>query len=48
MGGLQWMKSAFDQGTIRDHWENGIEPEKWFDPAFQDFINNEIIRSNKK
>ncbi len=47
-GWLQWMKSAFDQGTIRDHWENGIEPEKWFDPAFQDFINNEIIRSDKK
>jgi hypothetical protein len=46
-GWLQWMRNAFDQGTIRDHWESGIEPEKWFDPAFQDFINNEIIRRNK-
>jgi hypothetical protein len=46
MGWLQWMRSAFDQGTIRDHWEKGIEPEKWFDPAFRYFINNEIIRTN--
>jgi hypothetical protein len=45
-GWLQWMRSAFDQGTIRDHWEKGIEPEKWFDPAFRYFINNEIIRTN--
>ena len=46
-GWLRWMKNAFNEGTIRDHWENGIEPEKWFDPAFEDFINNEIIRKDK-
>jgi hypothetical protein len=24
-----------------------IQPEKWFDPAFQDFIDNEIIKRDK-
>jgi hypothetical protein len=43
-GWLRFMRTAFEQGTIREHWEKGIEPEKWFDPAFQDFIDNEIIK----
>lgn len=46
-GWLRWMRTAFEQGTIRNHWESGVEPEKWFDPAFQDFIDNEIIKKNK-
>lgn len=46
-GWLRWMRTAFEEGTIRDHWETGIEPEKWFDPTFQDFINNEIIKRAK-
>jgi hypothetical protein len=46
-GWLRWMRSAFEGGTIREHWETGIEPEKWFDPAFQDFIDNEIIKRGK-
>jgi hypothetical protein len=29
------MKSAFEQG---------IQVEKWFDPAFQEFINKELAR----
>jgi hypothetical protein len=45
-GWLRWMKTAFEEGTIREYWEKGIEPEKWFDPAFQDFIDKEIIRQN--
>jgi hypothetical protein len=24
-----------------------IEPEKWFDPAFQDFIDNGLIKQSK-
>lgn len=42
-GWLRWMKTTFDEGTIREYWEKSIEPEKWFDPAFQDFIDKEII-----
>jgi len=46
-GWLRWMKSAFDGGTIGEYWGKNIQPEKWFDPAFQDFINNEIIEGKK-
>ena len=48
-GWLRWMKSAFEQGTIKDIWKNKIEMEKWFDPAFQEFIDKEVIAlSNRK
>jgi hypothetical protein len=46
-GWLRWMKTAFDEGTIREYWEKSIEPEKWFDPAFQNFIDKDIIKQNK-
>ena len=46
-GWLRWIKTAFDEGTIREYWEKNIEPEKWFDPAFQNFIDNDIIKQNK-
>jgi len=46
-GWLRWMRSAFEFGTIGDYWEKAIDPKKWFDPAFQDFINNEIIKRAK-
>jgi len=47
-GWLRWMKSAFDQGMIKDIWENKIEMEKWFDPAFQDFVDKELIPLSNK
>jgi hypothetical protein len=37
------MKSAFEEGSIKDIWENNIEMEKWFDPAFQEFVDKELI-----
>jgi hypothetical protein len=40
------MKSAFEQGTISEIWKN-IEVEKWFDPAFEEFINGELIPTIK-
>jgi hypothetical protein len=43
-GWLRRMRSCFEQGKIREYWEGGLELEKWFDPAFEDFINNEIVR----
>ena len=42
-GWLRWMKSSFDQGMIKDIWKNKIEMEKWFDPAFQEFVDKELI-----
>jgi hypothetical protein len=46
-GWLRWMKSAFEEGTLSEYWEKSINPEKWFDPAFQNFIDNEIIKRKK-
>ena len=43
-GWLRRMRTCFEQGKIREYWESGLELEKWFDPAFEDFINNEIVR----
>ena len=40
-GWLRWMKSAFRHGNIREIWKNNVV-EKWFDPAFQEFINKEL------
>jgi hypothetical protein len=45
---MDWMvamdESAFRYGTISEIWKN-IEVEKWFDPAFQEFINKELAPS---
>ena len=46
-GWLRWMKSAFAEGEISEYWKKTIHPEKWFDPDFQDFIDNEIIKQKK-
>lgn len=48
IGWMRWMKSAFKHGTISDIWKTEIEMEKWFDPAFQDFINKEILIQSSK
>src|SRR5919198_2442140 len=42
-GWLRMMRTCFEQGKIREYWESGLELEKWFDPAFEDFIDNEIV-----
>ncbi len=42
-GWLRWMKSSFEQGEIMQIWQSTIEMEKWFDPAFQQFVNKELI-----
>jgi len=28
---------------IKEIWESNIEMEKWFDPAFQEFVNKELV-----
>jgi hypothetical protein len=42
------MKSALEQGTIKEIWKSKIEMEKWFDPAFQEFVNKELLPLGKK
>jgi hypothetical protein len=42
------MKSAFEQGTIKEIWKSKIEMEKWFDPAFQEFVDKELLPLGKK
>jgi hypothetical protein len=32
---------------INELWKNNIEVEKWFDPAFEEFINKELIPTIK-
>src|SRR5438874_12505040 len=43
-GWLRMMRSCFEQGKIRVYWESDLELENWFDPAFQDFIDHEIVQ----
>ena len=43
-GWLRRMRSCFEEGKIREYWESGLDLEKWFDPAFEDFIDKEIVR----
>jgi hypothetical protein len=47
-GWLRWIRAAFQQGTIAEIWKNNIESEKWFDPAFQEFIDREVIAPASK
>ena len=41
-------EESFDQGMIKDIWKNKIEMEKWFDPAFQEFVDKELIPLSNK
>ena len=48
IGWLRWMKSSFLQGEIMQIWENTIEMEKWFDPAFHEFVDKQLIPTEAK
>ena len=43
-GWLRWIRSTFEFGTMGDYWGERIDPKRWFDPDFEDFVNNEIIK----
>jgi hypothetical protein len=43
-GWLQWMKNCFRRGIISETWKQ-VEPDGWFNPAFQNFINREIVKT---
>ena len=47
-GWLRLMKGAFEQGKIKEYWESNLEVEKWFDPAFEEFINKELTPAATK
>jgi hypothetical protein len=36
------MRNFFRRGTISERWKR-VEEDRWFNPAFQNFINIEII-----
>jgi hypothetical protein len=36
------MRNCFKYGTIGEQWEQ-IESERWFNPDFENFLNEEII-----
>jgi hypothetical protein len=36
------MKIAFQDGTTNEIWKNNVEVEKWFDPAYREFIDKEL------
>jgi hypothetical protein len=48
IGWLRMMRSCFEQGKIREYWKSDLELEKWFDPAFEEFINKELIPTTIK
>ena len=48
IGWLRWMKSSFLQGEIMQIWENTIEMEKWFDLAFHEFADKQLIPTEAK
>ena len=47
-GWNRYITSAFQHSNIYEIWKNNIELEKWFDPDFQKFINDEIIPAVRK
>ena len=46
-GWLQWMRNCFKYGTIGEQWKQ-IQAERWLNPAFEEFINKEIIPTVKE
>ena len=41
-GWLHWMRNCFKYGTIGEQWKQ-IQAEKWLNPDFENFLNEEII-----
>jgi hypothetical protein len=41
-GWVHWMRNCFRLGTIKDHWKR-FQETQWYDPAFEDFINKQVI-----
>jgi len=37
-----WMRNCFRKGTKKETWKQ-VEQDRWFNPAFQNFIYTEIV-----
>ena len=46
--GLRWIRTCFEKGKIIEYQKSDLELEKWFDPAFGEFINKEISSTGKE
>jgi hypothetical protein len=46
-GWLHWIKNCFKYGTIGEQWRQ-IQSEGWLNPAFENFVNREIIGSRSQ
>ena len=42
------MRTFFEERKITEDWKSDLELEKWFDPAFEEFINKELMPTIKK
>ena len=41
-GWVEWMRTCFRLGTIKENWKR-IQESIWYDPAFENFINKEVV-----
>jgi len=41
------MRTCFEEDKITKYWKSDLELEKWFDPAFEELINKELILTIK-
>jgi len=39
--------NSTQKGTIKETWKQ-VEPDNWFNPAFQNFVNTEIVRATSQ
>jgi hypothetical protein len=46
-GWLHWMKNCFKYGTIGEQWKQ-IQSEGWLNPAFENFVNREIMEARSQ
>jgi len=40
---LLWMKNCFKYGTIGEQWKQIQSEKRWLNPAFENFVNKEIV-----
>lgn len=37
------MGSSFERNEISEYWKSKINPNRWFDPVLQEFIDREVM-----
>ena len=46
-GWLGWIRNCFKYGTLGEQWKQ-IQSEKWLNPAFENFVNREILEERSQ